>query len=1392
LNKAILYNVYSYTKYSTVNICKIKLGNCYFMKKKLLLVTCITTCSAFADFTNVPGEPGRLISHSLPELGRLTTIEVLGQYIIAVPEIPSSPLGADFNARVVDISDPSNPVTVLNLDKTAHPVLAHGTYKRGNEVYIGGFPNDAVRLEEDGAVIHTKWSGPDAYFNTSGMYHPWAARHWWSYGKVEGLGWLDLDGVRQAEWDHLGETGVIGFPTIVGNILIYSSDQTFSGMATYDISDPTNPVLLDVLNLPDEHPTFTQREFSDGRGFDAPIEYGLGGYWSAPYGHYMVFARNGNNPGIQIVDFEDPTNLKLHCEVLFQDPTLGLPKDRSDEAGTRDVQYLNFQDEYVFAERIKVNIETCELDLVLNEVENGVETSQYQRPIGNMLLTGGASNHVLRNKGIQEGGLGIWFHQSEPDTRAPFVAYHIPTEGQKNYPTIAPISVMIPETLHATTIIPGDTLIVTEESGEEIQVDYLLSHTGMLTIDPLTELKPETTYRVSLRDISDAVGNLLEPYSFSFSTGSNTNINHTPDIQPINITSGNTIQPGQRVVGNIVATDKDGDSLEYRFRIRQGNVGEYNEWSSSPDFAQPIEKEGNYTLTVQVRDAVGAVAARTDRISVIESTEALLKSMSSGPMALNEAGDSLWVVNPDNQGMAHINVPDMELVREPRRNLKPVSIGIDQNDVRWVVYEGRDRIELVNKFGGSLHTIQFDYGSNPVAILMDRENAFAYVALEGSGKVVKIDTQTRTEVARISDVKNVHSLALSGNREHLLATRFISPRGHGEVFAINPSTMNLDKIIVLEQSLSDDTVVDGRGIPNYLAHVAIDGQSRFAYVVGKKDNIGRGLQNGNDDLDDDNTVRTFVALIDLERMAEVKSSRIDIDNSDSPSAVTFSKNENYLFVALQGNNRVAVLSRDAESGRISRTVRTNFSVGLAPQGLLLNESGDELYVKNLTDRTVTQIDLTAFNSGSINNPTTTSVRSVRERDEVLSPEELLGKQIFYNASFGFEEEGEFTGRISSEGYLSCASCHFDGGEDSRVYDFTGRGEGLRNNLSLNGRGGAGDTLLHWSGNFDEVQDFENDIRHEFMGRGLLSDTDFESTKEPLGASKAGLNENLDALATYVNSLKKSSVDKSHYREEDGTMTTSAVAGHETFVDLNCQSCHFRFLFSDRKTHDVGTLREYSGNRSGGALEELRTPFLLGLFNSAPYLHDGSAETVEEVFITVGGNVTQAEDALLSNGAQIVDADGFSYYRGGAAVSAPDGAVLTITESSETERTAFIRIRYGSSHESTNLIVEVNGKQYKQPLKRLLTAEGQDVEFSEAKFVVNITTGSNEIKIWPEMSNIANQLILDDITISTPEHEAAARVHTQVDGLTQKDKRQLIDYLMQLDSGQNVPRSAAPL
>ena len=208
--------------------------------------------------------------------------------------------------------------------------------------------------------------------------------------------------------------------------------------------------------------------------------------------------------------------------------------------------------------------------------------------------------------------------------------------------------------------------------------------------------------------------------------------------------------------------------------------------------------------------------------------------------------------------------------------------------------------------------------------------------------------------------------------------------------------------------------------------------------------------------------------------------------------------------------------------------------------------------------------------------------------------------------------------MAFEGYMSCGACHFEGDDDGRVYDFSTRGEGLRNTPALLGRKGSGHGRLNWSGTLDEVQDFEHRIRELFEGTGFLSDDVFHvgTRDQPLGDAKVGLSADLDALAAYVTSLDQ--VNPSPYRNPDGSLTADGIAGKAVFAKLGCDFCHGGAEFTDSargRLHDVGTITALSGMHAGGPLLGIDTPTLLGVWETPPYLHDGSAATLRDVLTT---------------------------------------------------------------------------------------------------------------------------------------------------------------------------------
>lgn len=169
-------------------------------------------------------------------------------------------------------------------------------------------------------------------------------------------------------------------------------------------------------------------------------------------------------------------------------------------------------------------------------------------------------------------------------------------------------------------------------------------------------------------------------------------------------------------------------------------------------------------------------------------------------------------------------------------------------------------------------------------------------------------------------------------------------------------------------------------------------------------------------------------------------------------------------------------------------------------------------------------------------------------------------------------------RLTFQGQFTCASCHPDGGADGLNWDLTRDGVGnFKNTKSLFG---VKDTAPYgWLGTSPTLED---------RVRGTLRTL---HRHEPF-------DDEVRDLTAYLGSLPPPAA---------GPGGPAVARGKELFEEkARCAGCHGGAAFDDGKLHDVGT---------GDANEErLNTPSLRGVRTTAPYLHDGRADTLEDVFL----------------------------------------------------------------------------------------------------------------------------------------------------------------------------------
>jgi hypothetical protein len=459
----------------------------------------------------------------------------------------------------------------------------------------------------------------------------------------------------------------------------------------------------------------------------------------------------------------------------------------------------------------------------------------------------------------------------------------------------------------------------------------------------------------------------------------------------------------------------------------------------------------------------------------------------------------------------------------------------------------------------------------------------AFVATSGRGEAAHI---FEPDLLRYLLGDDLHALALAPDGT-LYGTRLRSPPNEGRVYKLPPGADDAE-ILTLAKDPGPDSDTQNRGVPTVLHTVVMSPDGGSLFVGGHVANNERGLARDGNELTPGLSVRAALRTIDTNTGLEDPARRKVFDNQGEVSAIAVSPRGTWLWVAHPGTGTLQRLD--------AFTFDVTGSILDAGRGIdaLLWTSSNQLLVHAALDREVRAYNLETPSGFPELAWTARTVES-----EPLDAVVLEGKRLFHDAR---------DPRIARDGYLSCAVCHPDGGDDGVTWDFTQRGEGLRNTISLLGHAGMAQGPVHWTGNFDEIQDFEIDIRSGQGGTGLLDEVHWADPQivDPWGVQKAGLSDALDALAAYVASLDQS----------PASPYVSTPENEALFFASGCQICHDPDRdYTDSSLeaplrHDVGTITPESGQRLGAPLDGFDTPTLRGAWATGPWLHDGSATTIE--------------------------------------------------------------------------------------------------------------------------------------------------------------------------------------
>jgi YVTN family beta-propeller protein len=557
------------------------------------------------------------------------------------------------------------------------------------------------------------------------------------------------------------------------------------------------------------------------------------------------------------------------------------------------------------------------------------------------------------------------------------------------------------------------------------------------------------------------------------------------------------------------------------------------------------------------------------------------KYLSPGEMVFSADGRLIYVVCEKSNQLLVVNAKAGTVTRRIDVGTVPRGIALSPDGTQiYVTNSWDDTVSVID--ARSLQVLKtLKTGFEPIDVAVDRAGQTLYTANRLSNDVSVIDLKSGDEIKRLMAGRGASYLTLSPDGKRLYCTH-VYPRITGS------RTVPQSEITVIDTARQEvDERIPLRNVAGVF-HLAFSADGKLGVVAHLRPKNLVPLAHVEHGSVFGNTLTVFgqdmgkpvqLPLDELERYFPM------------PYGVVITRDKSKLYVTSGGMSVISVISvpklvafaRTAppqaanDLSASANYVTKRISTGTNPRSLLLSRDGRLLYVTNRMDDTIGVIDT--------------------RTDEVVSTIDLggrkdynavrRGERIFYNTKFAFQ------------GHFSCANCHIDATFDGLEWDLEpdGFGKDIVDNRSIEDLSGT--EPFKWNG-----------------GNPTLAQECGPRTEMYFYRSQSYDAKQLADLVTFIFALP---TRPNRYRLPAGELTASQERGKAIFertVDKNghaipqenqCAYCHSGPKYTNQKMFDVG-----SGKPTDRS-PLVDVPQLTDVAYSAPYLHDGSARSLEEIW-----------------------------------------------------------------------------------------------------------------------------------------------------------------------------------
>ena len=556
-------------------------------------------------------------------------------------------------------------------------------------------------------------------------------------------------------------------------------------------------------------------------------------------------------------------------------------------------------------------------------------------------------------------------------------------------------------------------------------------------------------------------------------------------------------------------------------------------------------------------------------------------------------GQRLYVVCEGSDSVLAVDVRTGQVAAQVKVGHKPKGIALSPNGK--TLYVSNEWSDTISEIDAASFQVQrtLKAGWGPVGLATDRTGKFLYIANSIGSNISLLELATGREVKRLAMERYPGHVTLSRDGRRVYVSNVLPHLGPYD----EPPISELTVIDATKQRVSERVLMPGVIELRQIAEAPAKQGGYLLVPVLRPKNLGPLIR-----VEQGWVLTHGMAVVrpSTDPSLEEKRSSVTqvlLDDIDYYYAdgygVAFTPDGRYALVTASGANLVQIVDTARLAARLRRVpaaelpnrldsarefVIRRLPTGDDPRGIVVSPDGRRAYIANRLADTLTVVDLAQLR--------------VSSTIDLGGPQELSalrrGERLFHNARYCFQ------------GQFSCATCHPEDHLDGLAWNLETPQLGRDRVANRTLRGIAETAPYKWNGRNPDLITQCGPRIAKFLFRSEGFDP-----------------EELQGLVAFLRSIP---LPANRHLAPDGQLTDAQERGRAIFyrthtndgrlipIENRCTTCHPADThYTNRISTGVGSATQYD------TISMFDTPQLDRVYEDAPYLHNGMALTLEEIW-----------------------------------------------------------------------------------------------------------------------------------------------------------------------------------